>query len=84
MKLLARIGDNFEFIDEDKSDTLGIYEGPWQLFHLRNIDPSLVLAEPEKNTARDSHTRWVDQSIYDSWDFPIDDMQWLKKHRRSA
>ena len=78
-ELLARVSDNFEFIDEERFNTLGIYEGPWQLSDLRNIDPSLALVEPEQNPGHDSCGRWGDQSIYHLWDNPTDDVQWIKK-----
>ena len=77
-ELLARVSDNFEFIGEDRSDILEIYEGVWQLWDLRNIDPSLVLAEPARYTVHNNSVHWADQSIYDAWDFPIDDVEWLK------
>ena len=75
-ELLARISDNFEFIDEDNPDALGIYEGAWQLSNLRNIDPSLVLSESK--TIRNSPARWGDDFIYDAWAAPLDNVEWLK------
>ena len=77
-ELLARVSDNFEFFDGSGLNALGIYDGPWQLFHLRNIDPSLLPAEATKNSPDSNHAYRGDESFYDAWDSPIDDVQWLK------
>ena len=77
-ELLARVSDNFEFLDDDGIDTFSIYDGPWQLFDLRNIDPSLLPAEATKNSPGSNRTYGKNESFYDTWDSPIDDAQWLK------
>ncbi len=79
-ELLARISDNFEFKEESWSNSVGNFEGPWQL-SVRDIDPSCILKEfpnekPE-NIPVFSHGEIQDQ--YNAWSKRISHSSWLKR-----
>jgi len=77
-ELLARISDNFEFKEESWSDSVGKYEGPWQL-SLRDIDPSCVLkAFPNTKPENVPNFKWEVQNQYNVWHKNSSHSAWLK------
>jgi len=77
-ELLARISDNFEFKEESWSNSLGKYEGPWQL-SIRDIDPSCTLKEfPNPKPDHIPNFKWEIQSKYNKWYKNSSHSVWLK------
>ncbi|QSR86961.1 ATP-binding protein [Candidatus Methylacidiphilum infernorum] len=80
-ELLARISDNFEFKEESWSDSVGKYEGPWQL-SIRDIDPTCTLKEfPNTQPEHIPNFKWEIQSQYNTWHKNRSHSAWLKKSR---
>lgn len=48
-EILARVADNFEIEDTQRTNNLGIYDGTWQISHGRDIDPSVIIEEIKEN-----------------------------------
>lgn len=80
-ELLARISDNFEFKGERWSDSVGKYEGPWQL-SVRDIDPSCILKEfPNTKPENVPNFKWEVQNQYNAWHKNSSYSAWLKNTR---
>jgi chromosomal replication initiation ATPase DnaA len=80
-ELLARISDNFEFKGENWTDSMGKYEGPWQL-GIRDIDPTCILKEfPNTKPEHIPNFKWEIQSQYNAWHKNRSHSAWLKKSR---
>ncbi len=79
-ELLARVSDNFEFKEENWSDKVGKYEGPWQL-SIRDIDPTCILKEFPNERPEDvpDFSKNEIQSQYNAWGKKVSDSAWLKK-----
>lgn len=72
---LARIADNFHFSDPD-GDGITRYEGPWQLSHVRNIDPSWLRAVQSREEGSSKAQSWFSEPALD-WETIADDRAWL-------
>ena len=77
-ELLARASDNFEFIGDFTINDFDIYDGPWQLIHLRNIDPSLLIAGALESSPDVYYSGRWSPFMYNDWNPAIDDIKWLK------
>ena len=75
-EFLARVSDNFEFIEDILENKPGIYEGPWQL-SVRDIDPSCLLRSKPKEDTKTDRWRWF-SILYDAWELEKEDEEWLK------
>lgn len=73
-ELLARVSDNFVYLDDKWSGSVGKYVGPWQIYR-RDIDPSYIQWQIEK---RDSsrHPWWVGVN-YTQWNDGHPIKQWI-------
>jgi hypothetical protein len=73
------LADNFKFKDERWSNTIGKFEGSWQL-SIRNIDPSCLLKD-KANAKPDDVPQLLLQTkeIYNAWDKKLPHKTWLKK-----
>ena len=81
-ELLARISDNFEFKEESWSDSVGKYEGPWQLSGVRDIDSSCILKEfPNTKPENVPNFKWEVQNQYNVWHKNSSHSAWLKNSR---
>ena len=49
-EILARVADNFEMRNDQHTNNVGIYDGPWQFSHGRDIDPSVIVEKVRENS----------------------------------
>ncbi len=77
-EFLARVSDNFTFRTDKWSDHPDKYEGPWQIRHGRNIDPSNTLKKTERQEVESHRKTWWSPFSYEKWDSELDDISWLK------
>jgi hypothetical protein len=65
-EFLARVADHFRMREDSWSDRPVVYEGPWQLSYVRDIDPSVALASTHRDEGfRGHHRAWWFPSSYD-------------------
>ena len=77
-ELLARISDNFEFIDDSGERAFRKYHSPSQLMNGRDIDPSLLISKTfTKDVYDEPYSSWWFPFVYDSWDSQNNDAEWL-------
>ena len=74
---LAKVSDNFEFLEDSWGDKPGIYQGPWQL-SVRDIDPSCLLRNTQREVWKAHTNTWWFTAGYDDWELQIDDVEWIK------
>lgn len=77
-EFLARLADNFQFREQFSDDPkMHQYLGPWQI-HRRDIDPSCILRKTGRGDGWTKYSPiWWFSSIYNSWDEPADDAEWM-------
>jgi hypothetical protein len=75
-RLIGLLADNFQFTDENHN-TVGSYEGPWQIIYGRNIDPSLLIRSKSKEAP--GIRCWWEPKPYDSWADEVDEITWLSE-----
>ena len=75
-ELLARVSDNFEFLNEYGEQPFRSYEGTWQLWE-RDIDPSLIIHKTYRTRGSDQTSCWWIPFDYDAWETQSD-LDWLK------
>lgn len=77
-EVLARVADNFHMRGDLWSDDADNYEGPWQVNHGRDIDPSCLLAE-QLNSDFEAHSNtWWFPVQHDPWEDPRGHEEWLR------
>ena len=72
---LARIADNFIFIGDLDSDLVNGYQGPWQISHVRDVDPSCLVTVTQ---ARSNRRAWWSPVDYGAWETEKRDAVWLR------
>jgi hypothetical protein len=74
--LIGVLADNFQCAG-DGYDSVGLYEGPWQIAYGRNIDPSLLIRAKPTDSPRE-HC-WWSPTPYREWAEELDELEWLKR-----
>ncbi len=77
-EFLARVSDNFEFKGDSWSNGVKKYEGPWQIGHVRDIDPSFLLKKTKRQEWQPHTDTWWFPSSYNAWNSESDDGKWLR------
>jgi len=72
--LISMLADNFQCAG-DSYDSIGHYDGPWQITYGRNIDPSVLIRS--KPSAPEGPC-WWEPKVCDSWAEELDELAWLK------
>jgi hypothetical protein len=80
-ELLARLSDNFQIYRKELPDGRVLYNGPWDLGHVRNIDPSNLLPHTFHEEWSPSTNTWWFTAKFESWEEPVDGVQWLKRKK---
>lgn len=79
-ELLARLSDNFRMSGHGMPpDRRVAYNGPWDLGHARDIDPSNLLAKTLHEEWSPNTNTWWFPTQFDSWNEPADKVEWLKQ-----
>ncbi|WP_437192708.1 AVAST type 2 anti-phage system protein Avs2 [Planctomicrobium sp. SH527] len=80
-ELLARIADNFQMrwaVDDEDGFQ---FQGPWELSHGRDIDPSMLLTSVERDNWRPSSPCWWFPFSPMQWEGGTNHLKWLKDQR---
>lgn len=75
-EFLARLSDNFEFVDDNwRNNQESGFQGPWQI-HGRDIDPSCLLTKTETENWKPHTNSWYFPVKYNNWESK-DDSEWV-------
>ena len=75
MSALQGVADNFIFIRDTEADVARGYQGPWQVSHARDIDPSSLLTTTRGNNGRRA---WWSPVEHGAWKAGKGDAHWLR------
>lgn len=74
----ARIADNFRFAGESRIRPGRSYEGPWQVRHGRDIDPSCLISRKSAGRGPTTSSSWWAPFFNTGIDNVCDDLVWLR------
>lgn len=78
-EFLARVADNFEYRGYSPDGEPTRYEGPWQLSTGRDIDPSCMLRQTQRDKWHLTASPWWSPTVYEHWNEASGDIAWLKR-----